>query len=228
MSGSFKLGFIFVLLIMMFNQATCPRKCWTDDVAEAEKYDLNDLAKKKNINELKNILVTYCGIEAFTEELAVITQSIIDWVDEDQLYSIPGVGAEDDWYEAHNQGYECKDALFESIDELSLIRGLRIEEGDSEEEIERKKNILDTFKEHVYIPTKDSEAPKDDEQSLPTEDSGAPKDDEQSSLSGSGCFINNSFFGSQFFVIKSFFEKSCNINISNRSRAMISVLFRTQ
>jgi len=49
------------------------------------------------------------------------------------------------------------------------------EEGDSEEEIERKKNILDMFKQHVYIPPKDSESPKDDEQPI---------------LSDSGCFIS--------------------------------------
>jgi len=127
MSSSFKLGYIFVLFIMMLNQAIYLRKCWSNDVAEAEKYDLNDLAK--NVNELKNILEKYYGIEAFSEELSMIAYSIMDWVDGDELYSLPGIGAEDDWYEAHDQGYECKDAPFESINELSLIRGLRIEEG---------------------------------------------------------------------------------------------------
>ena len=162
-----------MLLIMMFNQAIYIRKCWSDDIAETEKYELNDLAK--NVTELKKFLEKFCGIEASSEEISMIAYSIRDWVDGDKLYSLPGIGAEDDWYEAHDQGYECKDAPFESVNELSLIRGLRIEEGDSEEEIERKKNILDIFKQHVYIPPKDNESPKDDAQPI---------------LSDNGCFIN--------------------------------------
>lgn len=108
------------------------------------KFPLNDLTK--NVDALKKFLEKYCDLEAFSEEISMIAYSIKDWVDDDDHYSLPGIGAEDDWYESNDRGYECKDADFDSVDELSLIRGLRIENGDSEEEIAKKKKMLANFK----------------------------------------------------------------------------------
>ncbi|MGA1875033.1 MAG: general secretion pathway protein GspK [bacterium] len=117
----------------------------------ADKYPLNLLAEKKHVENLKKFLEKYCGVEAFTEEIGMIAYSIIDWKDSDDSYSLPGIGAEDDWYKSHDQGYECKDADFDSMDELSWVRGLRIEDGDSEEEMERKKGIVNTFKRYFDV-----------------------------------------------------------------------------
>lgn len=117
--------------------------------AAGDKWPLNDLAK--NENALKKFLEEYCGIEAFTEEISMIAYSIMDWVDPpSELLRLQG-GAEDDWYKSNDQGYECKDAPFDSVDELSLIRGLRIEKGDSEEEIAGKKKIVATFKRYFGV-----------------------------------------------------------------------------
>jgi len=90
-------------------------------------------------------------LEAFTEEISMIAYSILDWKDTDDSYSVPGIGAEDDWYKSNDRGYECKDADFDSADELSLIRGLRIEDGDSEEEMTRKTDIVNTFKRYFNV-----------------------------------------------------------------------------
>ncbi|MCL6582085.1 MAG: general secretion pathway protein GspK [bacterium] len=117
--------------------------------AAGDKLGLNDLAK--NENALKKFLEKYCGIEPLTEEMSMIAFSIMDWVDKDHTYQLPGIGAEDDWYESHDQGYRCKDAPFDNEDELSLIRQLRIEKGDSEEEIAKKKKIVATFKRYFGV-----------------------------------------------------------------------------
>ena len=120
-------------------------------LALGDKYPLNKLADKKNEAPLNTFLAEYCGLEAFSEEISMIAHSIRDWVDSDDFYSLPGIGAEDDWYKSNDKGYECKDADFDSTDELSLIRGLRIEDGDSEEEIAGKNKMIATFKKYFCV-----------------------------------------------------------------------------
>lgn len=113
------------------------------------EYDLNFLAG--NQGKLEKLLEE-SGVEPMSSEMTMIARSIIDWVDKDDLYSVPGVGAEDDWYEdnPHPNGmrYECKDDFFYTRDELDLIRGLRPEEGDTEEDIKHKEDILYNFKKY--------------------------------------------------------------------------------
>ena len=71
--------------------------------AAIDKIPFNQLVK--NEPALKKFLEKYCGIEAFTEEISSIAQSIIDWADEPS--STQGLfGAEDDWYKSHDEGYE--------------------------------------------------------------------------------------------------------------------------
>lgn len=115
------------------------------------KLDLNTLARNKAKLEelLANCGEEYgTGTEYDTEERRIIVYSIMDWVDPDDLYSAPGQGAEDDWYEdnPHPAGiiYECKDDRFYSVEELELIRGLRPEEGESEDDeiATRKRGLL--------------------------------------------------------------------------------------
>jgi general secretion pathway protein K len=52
-----------------------------------------------------------------------IAASIIDWRDSDNTSVSPG-GAEDTYYSGLQYPYEAKDALFESMDELLLIKGV--------------------------------------------------------------------------------------------------------
>jgi hypothetical protein len=113
-----------------------------------DKYDLNYLVSPKGDRDLDDILEA-CGLEPLSSEMSMLKRSIIDWADPDHNLSGPGIGAEDDWYKDNWEGYECKDDRFYSVEELALIRGLRPEKGDSEEEIEEKKMILSQLYELV-------------------------------------------------------------------------------
>lgn len=55
-------------------------------------------------------------------ERDVIVDSILDWRDPDDLHRVKG--AEDDYYRSLPEPYECKDADFDSINELLLVRGV--------------------------------------------------------------------------------------------------------
>ncbi|UCG70171.1 MAG: general secretion pathway protein GspK [Thermoplasmata archaeon] len=112
-----------------------------------DKYDLNHLASRGGEKDLEDVLVA-CGFEPETAELSIIKQSIIDWADKNHENSHPD-SAEDDWYKDNWQGYECKDDRFYSVEELALIKGLRPERGDSEDETEEKKRILSDLYERV-------------------------------------------------------------------------------
>jgi len=58
-------------------------------------------------------------------ERAVIVDSILDWRDADDFHRLNG--AEDAYYRALPTPYRCKNAPFESVDELLLVRGMRPE-----------------------------------------------------------------------------------------------------
>lgn len=59
----------------------------------------------------------------FLDEAAVA--SILDWIDQD---NVPGPdGAENDYYSSLDAGYNCKNAPFETIDELLLVKGITAE-----------------------------------------------------------------------------------------------------
>jgi hypothetical protein len=110
------------------------------------KSDLNSLVK--NERALEDMLID-CNIEAESSELSMIKRSIIDWSDKDDTLAGPDIGAEDDWYKENWEGYECKDDDFYSVEELALIRGLRPEMRDSDEERKRKEEILKRLYEKV-------------------------------------------------------------------------------
>ncbi|MGA1866999.1 MAG: general secretion pathway protein GspK [bacterium] len=105
------------------------------------KHNLNDLAKPSKKSELEEVL-EYCGIEPESAEMSQISSSIMDWRDKNHETSGPDIGAEDEWYKDNWKGYECKDDEFSCVNELEMIRGLRIEDSDTEEERERKRMII--------------------------------------------------------------------------------------
>lgn len=137
-------------------------KCDYEFEAAGDKLPLNKLVDPGNYAKsqemIKKFLEKYCDVETASEEESNISLSILDWVDEDHIAGgstqsggLPGLGAEDDWYKSHDCGYECKDAPFESEDELSLIQGLRIERDDSEEKAAKKKKIVAAFKRYFKV-----------------------------------------------------------------------------
>ncbi|MCX5702231.1 MAG: type II secretion system protein GspK [Candidatus Omnitrophica bacterium] len=91
------------------------------------RFGLVDEERKININTaesriIKNILRFALNIdEMLAQQLAA---SIVDWRDSDSELSIPSGSAEDAFYNDLQYPYEAKDANFESLDELLLVKGI--------------------------------------------------------------------------------------------------------
>jgi general secretion pathway protein K len=56
------------------------------------------------------------------EQRDVIVDSILDWRDADDLHRLNG--AENDYYRSLAEPYDCKDADFDTVEELLLVRGI--------------------------------------------------------------------------------------------------------
>jgi len=106
------------------------------------KYDIFDEEAKININRasmpvlkrLFRVLLGYGDIE--TQELAA---AIVDWRDKDSMLSIPLGSAEDFHYTGLRHPYECKDADFDCLRELCLVKGM------SPEIFERVKDFVTVY-----------------------------------------------------------------------------------
>lgn len=91
------------------------------------RYGILDEESKLNINKieapvLRRLFRIVLGCdEVDAQELAA---SIIDWRDEDSELSIPVGSAEDAYYGGQKYPYEAKDADFEILDELLLVKGM--------------------------------------------------------------------------------------------------------
>lgn len=100
-------------------------KLLDDDGAEETRYGLVDEAGKININKAAaDVLEQLFELTAQTtsQTASDIADSILDWVDED---SDPRTnGAEDGYYEGLAQAYACKDAKFQILEELLLVKGM--------------------------------------------------------------------------------------------------------
>jgi type II secretory pathway component PulK len=79
-------------------------------------YGLTDEAGKINLNSAS--LEMLLKLPGMTAELAA---SIIDWRDEDSDVSTGG--AEDEYYLLLSEPYNCKNAAFETVDEILLVKG---------------------------------------------------------------------------------------------------------
>jgi len=92
------------------------------------KVRLTDESGKINLNKAtKDILVNILEIFAETSsgEAEELSDSILDWRDEDD--DVRDNGAEDGYYSMHHPGYECKNADFELIEELLLVKNMTTE-----------------------------------------------------------------------------------------------------
>jgi general secretion pathway protein K len=81
-------------------------------------------AGKININQADQrvLQMMLAGFDLDDQQKAGIVDSILDWRDADDLHRLNG--AEDDYYASLPNPYECKDADFESVEELLLVKGV--------------------------------------------------------------------------------------------------------
>jgi DNA uptake protein ComE-like DNA-binding protein len=91
------------------------RPDWDDDQQPA--YGLLDEAGKIDLNTAS--AATLLNLPGMTEDVA---DAIVDWRDAD---STPGAqGAEDDYYLSLPEPYRCKNASFDTVEELLLVKGV--------------------------------------------------------------------------------------------------------
>ncbi len=82
---------------------------------ESGKVDINTASDVV----LKNLLF---NLGVAIEDADIIVDSIMDWKDADDLYRLHG--AEDDYYMSLQHPYRAKNADFETLEELILVRGI--------------------------------------------------------------------------------------------------------
>lgn len=88
---------------------------------------ISDESGKINVNKItddtKTGFIKFLTAHKLEELVAeTITDSILDWLDEDDLHHING--AEKDFYATLPEPYEPKNGPFESIEELVLVKGI--------------------------------------------------------------------------------------------------------
>lgn len=108
---------------------------------EVSAYGMSDEESKVNINKADMRLLTSLMrvvLGADDSEAQGLAASIIDWRDADSEMSVPIGSAEDPQYRSAGAPYECKDSLFQSIDELLLVNGFN-------------SNIFDKLKNYITI-----------------------------------------------------------------------------
>ena len=94
------------------------RKCDVYISDESGKININKITDETKQGFIKFLLAL--KIEEYTAE--IITDSILDWVDEDDLHHVNG--AEKNYYSSLPEPYEPKNGAFEIIEELTLVRGV--------------------------------------------------------------------------------------------------------
>jgi general secretion pathway protein K len=85
---------------------------------ESGKVDINTVSDVV----LKNLLINW-GIQE--DEVDIIVDSIMDWKDPDDLHRLHG--AESDYYMSLPNPYKAKDANFDALEELLLVKGMTSE-----------------------------------------------------------------------------------------------------
>lgn len=94
------------------------RDCDVSISDESGKININRITDDTRASFIK-VLVAYKLSELVAE---TITDSILDWLDEDDLHHVNG--AEKDFYATLPDPYEPKNGPFESIEELALVKGI--------------------------------------------------------------------------------------------------------
>jgi len=89
------------------------------------RYGLVDEERRLNLNTVSATIIARLLEQVGQmreDEARTVADSIVDWRDEDQ--EAGERGAEDFYYLGLDRAYECKDAPFENVEELRLIRGM--------------------------------------------------------------------------------------------------------
>jgi general secretion pathway protein K len=94
-----------------FDQGRCEIKM----MSEAGKVNINLVSE----SVLRRIISLF-GIEG--DKRDIVVDSILDWKDPDDFYRVNG--AENAYYQSLKEPYDCKNANFDSIEELLLVRGV--------------------------------------------------------------------------------------------------------
>ena len=116
-------------------------------------YIIIDEDGKLNINTASPPQIRYIinnsGVDI--TDVSIIVDSIIDWIDADNLHMLNG--AEEDYYQSLEKPYSCKDGIFNSINELLLVKGITPEifYGSTKEGEDEGKNGEDEKKEYEGI-----------------------------------------------------------------------------
>ncbi len=90
---------------------------------EPARWNINKLARAgfgDNADLIWERILTLAGIPL--EEQSILVDSFYDWVDEDDV-TVSSDGAEDDYYEALDPPYTCKNGPLDTVGELAYIRG---------------------------------------------------------------------------------------------------------
>ncbi len=113
-------------------------------IDDSGKININNLNDLSGII-LKNILIN-SGVS--DEDASIIVDSILDWKDPDDLRRLNG--AENDYYMSLPKPYKAKNAQFDTLEELLLVKGMRqdILFGNGE-----KKGIIEFVTIHSYTNT---------------------------------------------------------------------------
>ena len=101
-------------------------------VDEARKVNIN----KAGITTLQRLFEVVLDMNNY--DAKALAASIVDFRDADSTLSIPQGSAEDSYYKHLSEPYDCKDANFESLDEVLLVRGMN-------------KNIFDKIKGFITV-----------------------------------------------------------------------------
>jgi general secretion pathway protein K len=88
---------------------------------ESGKIDINAMTDANSI-VLRNLLK---NLEVQEEEANTIVDSILDWKDADDLHHLSG--AEDEYYMSLPNPYKAKNANFDTLEELLLVKGMTSE-----------------------------------------------------------------------------------------------------
>jgi general secretion pathway protein K len=85
---------------------------------------LTDESGKVDINKASDVILKnlFVGLGIDEERVDIIVDSIMDWRDPDDFHRLHG--AESDYYMSLPQPYKAKNAKFDSLEELLLVRGI--------------------------------------------------------------------------------------------------------
>lgn len=87
---------------------------------ETGKINVNALTEQ-NYNIFENLLMNAGVPEG---EARVIAASAVDWKDKNDMVFLEASGAEQEYYQNLSSPYACKNAAFETVEELLLVRGM--------------------------------------------------------------------------------------------------------